>query len=618
MLSTRKLNKLVKDLSHPDPSVRRAAAHALEESDERAVHPLLNALKDENPGVQDAIARALSSIGGETVAYMLIPLLREDSYLRNTALVILKDIGKSSVRFLYPLLKDKDADMRKFALDLMGEIKEGVDAPQAVPLIKDPNANVRAAAVRTVGLLKYSKGANAVVDALNDEEWVAFAALETLGELKDPASIGRIAGIIKTGSAALRAAAIETLGNIGHRGAADALSSILPGASGEDKASIIRSLLQIGVTPSMAGVADEMMRMLLAGDESDWDDRLLAMKGLAELKYEPALPHIIDIAGSLDSSLPEDEEKFPAIKEQILKFGCSRALISALEDPKLRYKGKVMACEAAGEMACLEAVPALIELSKRDERDVGRASMKALGMMKDERATGALIHAVTHHDSHVRKTAIGALGCAGGARSFDVLLSHLEAERFIDVIEVTVKSLLFIDAQRFFSLIAGFSDRVREAVARFADNIEVLGALASDGTKEVRVAAVTRLGNVGGQTALDIVLKASKDADAEVRRAAAAALGDMDTNPENIKSLLKDPDMWVRLHAVRALGRSLRQDLVGSLKPMLQDREVPVLLAAVEALARIGGREAFGVLSTLLEHENDSVRQAAVEALENL
>jgi HEAT repeat protein len=90
----------------------------------------------------------------------------------------------------------------------------------------------------------------------------------------------------------------------------------------------------------------------------------------------------------------------------------------------------------------------------------------------------------------------------------------------------------------------------------------------------------------------------------------------MEIGPDTLKPLLQDNDMWVRVHAVRTLGNSLRQDMVDTLAPMLKDSEIPVILAAVEAMAVIGGRDAFSTLSTIADHGDEAVQKAVREVLE--
>jgi len=612
-MRTTALNRLIGTLTHPDVSKRRTAAQALGEADERAIYPLIKALGDDNPGVQEAAMRSLVRIGGEVTAYMVVPLLREDSYLRNTAILILKELGSTSVEFLYPLLKDKDDDVKKFSLDLLADIREGVVPEKILPLLDETNANVRAAAIRAIGALGYKGATGRLVKALSEEEWVCFSALETLGEIMEESAVDTITGLLGSESGTLRVAALETLGRIGSARAREAIAAVIPRAAGAEKSAAVKSLVQIGIPPSMRELGEALMEMFR---ESDWEGKLIALKGLLALKERKAVRLIVDVGGSLDPSVPGDEEKLLTVKAALREFGCVEEFVGILSDPDIRYRGKVIAAEVVGHMGCREAVPALVTLYEKHTRDVRRASVRALGSMDGEEAENALIGAVSDRDSHIRKEAAAALGARGSRRAAEVLLEQLAREKYADVMEEIVKAILKADPGAVFARIGEFPAGIREAIGRFAGDIDILARLARDRELPVRVAAISGLGNLRDREARDMVIEATRDGDPEVRRTAAMALVEAEPDGEALRPLLSDPDMWVRLHAVRAMGKGGRHDALTLLKPMLKDRESPVVLAAVEAVAMVGGEIASDVLRPLQDHPDEAVRAAVRDVME--
>jgi HEAT repeat protein len=474
-----RLSKLIEDLQHPDSSKRRAAAEALADADERAIYPLIKALRDENSGVQDAAMRSLMAIGGEIVAYMAVPLLREESLLRNTALLILRSLGCAAVPLLYPLLKDKDDDVRKFSLDLLGEIVEDVSPEKVVPLLCDPNPNARAAAAKTLGSLMYREAAPELIEALKDEEWVCFSVLEALGRLNDERAIVPITGLLSSESGTLRYAAIETLGVMGSPLSSNALLAHMTKAEGFEKIAVVKSLVSIGLTPSMfeylssgtkvsiPEIADILIDMF---KNSEWDDRLIALRGLVALKDEKAISTIIDLAGMLDPSEPESEERLFIIKDALQNFGCSNVFIDILNDPAIKFRGKVITIDIVGKIKFKKAVPQLIKLIESNLRDVRRAGIRALGEIAasgeapedGENINSSLLTAVDDYDSHVRKAAITALGDIGERSAYGPIMDLLKVEKYQDVIEEAVRSLMNIDFALFLSNIDKLDDRVRE------------------------------------------------------------------------------------------------------------------------------------------------------------
>jgi HEAT repeat protein len=460
------MKKLLRNITHEDPSIRRSAAESLSEGDERAIYPLIKALRDDNFGVQDAAMHSLMAMRGEVTAYMVLPLLREDSFLRNTALVILTEIGEDAIPLLPELLNDKDDDVRKFALDLIHDIKHCDYPDKVVELIeKDPNTNVRAAAAEAIGKLQFKDAVPHLINALNDEEWVCFSALEALTEMQDDSSIDAIEKLLGNSSETIRFAAIETLGKINTPKSIKALMNHIEIAEGFERKATISNLIKLGTVPSAPGVSDTLIELL---NDGEWDEKLLAIRGLVELNEASAIKHIIDIAGQLDTSNPDDEDKLYFIKES---FNCDNELIEILNNQDFKFRGKVLAIETVGNIQCKGAVPSLINLLKSDLRDVRRSSIQSLAKIDSDDAKDCLIDAVSDHDSHVRRSAITALGKIGDMSSFEPLMKMLKSEKFSDVIYEFVIALMNINSEEFLSRINEFSDNVREIASNYSPDL---------------------------------------------------------------------------------------------------------------------------------------------------
>jgi HEAT repeat protein len=616
IIGTERLAKLIKGLAHPDSTHRRSAAEALSYSDERAIYPLIKALKDDNPGVQDAAMRSLISIGGEVTAYMVIPLLRDEPYLRNTAMIILKEIGSVTIPLLYSLLKNKDDNVRKFAIDLICKIKQ-CNYPQEMAriLASDPNPNVRASAAKAIGILHYKDALPQLLEALRDEEWVCFSALESLAMLKDESSIEPIASLLNSPHDVIRYAAIDTLGRIASPRSSKDLLSHLQKAVGFEKTATIKSLVLIGITPAMSEISDVLIDMFRNGD---WDERLIILKGLVGLQDAKAIYTIIDIAGSLDPSEPDAEEKLLIIKDALRNFGCSNALIDMLNDTGIKYRGKQIAIESLGDLGCEKAVPHLIRLLKSKFRDVRRAAVMALDKINDEDAKQALIDSIYDYDGHVRKATVSTLGKVGDKTSIQPILKLLYTERYQDVIEEAVMALLNIDPAALFSHLDEFCGYVKEATGKYAKDINILLSLSEDKVLKIKLAAIVGLGKIQDERVYKRLAKAIHDDEPEVRKASVKAMGELHCCHNEIKSTLNDKDMWVRFYAVKALGNSLRQDMIKPLIPLLYDKEVPVVLSTIDALAKLDGKEAFNILNPLLNHSDSSIRERVHQVINSI
>jgi HEAT repeat protein len=615
MKATEELSTIIRDLAAPDPSERRIAAETLATADERAIYPLIQSLRDENPGVQDAAMRSLIAIGGEVTAYMTLPLLRESPFLRNTARIILSQIGTTAVPLLRPLLADKDDDIRTFAVDLISNIGS-CEYPEEIKrlLEMDPNQNVRASAAKALGVLGYRNGLQALIGALKDSEWVCFSALESLSVINDDACIEPILVLLQNPSDTARYAAIETLGEIGSNRAIASLISLLPKSNDIEKTAIVKSLVQIGMTPAMAEVADLLVELFMKGD---WDDRLLALKGLADLRYEQAIPAILDSAGALDPSAPESEDRLAAVKQALIRFGCAPPLIASLADPAVRFRAKTIAIEVIADLRCQEAVRPLLQIMDGDLREVRRSAALALAEMPGEEALQALRKCIDDRDGHIRNVAFSALGRIGDHTSFDHVFRHLDLENYQDVLEETVKALLMIDAERLFSYLNVLSPKVKEIIGRYTANIDVLLALSRDRELGIRLAALTGLGRIQDERAHKRLSEALAMGDLEMRKAAVLALGALHCSVADVKQALEDADMWVRLYAVKALGDSQDPTAATAVLPLLSDKDVPVVLSAIDSLVQLGSADST-TLSVLRGHNDEAVRQRVATAMERL
>ena len=612
-LTTKRLSRLIKDLAHPDASKRRSAAEALSGADERAVYPLIRLLKDENPGVQDAAMHSIISIDGETTVYMILPLLRGEPFLRNTAVIILKEIGTAAVPLLQELFSDKDNNIRKFAIDLISEIGYCTHHDSLITILRDdPDTNVRVAAAKAIGALNYSDGVPHLIKALRDEEWVCFAALESLAGIADESAIEPILSLLRIPSEAVRYAAINTLGAIGSSHARDALIRHLEQAEGMEKIAAIRSLSQIGSIPKMPGVADALIELFTDGD---WDDRLIALRGLVEIKEDRALPYIIDIAGSLEPSEPESEEKLFIIKGTLRKFGCTEGFIKILLNPSLKYRGRILAIDTIGEMGCENAVPSLMTLLNDRLNSVRSASFRALGKMNIREAQRGIITALEDGDGHIRREAVTALAHIGDKESVEPLLKILKAEKYNDVLEEAVKALLRIDPAVLRLNLNGYRDTVKEIIARYSQNRDVLLRLSSDVDLRVRVAALSRISTIHDDRVYKLLKEALHDPQPEIRRAAIRGMADMNCY-EELPSVLKDKDDWVRIQAIKALGQSSNENMLEVLASSLDDGALSVVLSAIDAIANIGGKKALNVITPLLQHHTKEIREKAMEVIQ--
>jgi HEAT repeat protein len=113
----------------------------------------------------------------------------------------------------------------------------------------------------------------------------------------------------------------------------------------------------------------------------------------------------------------------------------------------------------------------------------------------------------------------------------------------------------------------------------------------------VRKFAVILLGNLKDPRAMEPLAMAQYDLYHEVGKIAAVALAGFGVPAVPLLSgALQHPEMWIRIHAVRALGGIKDPESTTLLLEMLNDPEREVKKQAIESL---GGRKDPAVLTTL-------------------
>ena len=128
------------------------------------------------------------------------------------------------------------------------------------------------------------------------------------------------------------------------------------------------------------------------------------------------------------------------------------------------------------------------------------------------------------------------------------------------------------------------------------------------------------LERTGDSRAVELLVTALRDPDAEVRRAAVEALGRSGDSEVMLllRESLRDENARVRQAAVEVLGRSGDPEVMFLLRERLRDEDARVRQAAAEALGRSGDLEGMSLLRESLEDQNAGVRLSAVEALGRL
>lgn len=593
-----------------DPAVRREhLAAAAERGTEPDVDLLVDALRDEHPGVQQAAVTGLIRVGGAVVVGRLVGLLRESPAIRNMAIEVIGRVLPEAIEAVLPLLTSPDPHVRRLIVDALGPPSDPRVVGPLREMLRDPSPNLRASAAEALGRLHVREAVPALTALLNDEEWVVFSAVTALAEIGDPEGLAPLLTLAGRGDDAARAAAVEALARLDRDGSTlPALLDLAAEAKPELRSALVKALVTLAErveAPVWTRLDREAWLTILteACREADREVRLAAITGLGRLGDPRGARVVLDAYEAWPDGGEEVED---AVVAALVGTADVREIIRAAGPDEDRLCAA--AARALGELRAREAVAALaaVRASSRNW-ELRRLATAALGRIGTPDALDRVAEAVDDETGHVRVEAVRQLGRSGRAADVRSLLAKLETERYREVRDQIVDTVLRVAppdvVARFLPLLGHARPEVRESAARaigLAQPPQGLSALCdavSDPEWSVRQAVIEALGQYDDPAALGPLLLAMSDDHEKVRLAAVIGLARWD-RPEARQVLLtqglRDPDAWVRYRAVERLGALRAAEATPLLSAIAAGDREPSLVrrAAVAALERIGGAPA--------------------------
>ena len=645
-------------LQGQDPSVRREVLGELaERGQEEDITILVASLRDNSPGVQQAAINGLIHIGGSAVVTPLVGMLREPPAIRSMVMEVIEKVGADALESAIPALDSADPNVKKIIVDAIGKAGKARSIPLLLALGEDPNANVQAAVAEALGHLASSSAGPktdgqalprdtqaasqvravvaALIKLLRDQEWVAFSAIAALAEIGDPSALPPLLSLIQRGPEALRHIAIDAVAKLDLDGSSTSeLADLALHGDKSLRPTLVKTLVTIadrtGSTTWATDDPDRWLKMMLPLlDHADPGTKLSAITGLGYLRDRRATGPLLLMYRRLDTLSEEIEDR---VVDALVGAGSAQQLIEAIQQDE--DQAGTVAIRALGELRSEEAVPVLAEV-RRTSQDWRRRirALDALGLIDTDKAMEAIVEAVDDSTGYVRREAARLISRSGRTTSVQTLLLRLKSERYQDVREQIVESLVGLGTPEvnaeLVELLGHDWPPVRESAARgiglgkIPEGLEPLMCAVDDPEWRVRKAVIEAIGRYDDVRAIPSLILGLSDDHEAVRVAATVGVARWKT-PDARKALmiqsLRDADLWVRHKAVERLGDDRVREAVPTLAKIATLRSNPTLLrcAAVKALARIGSAQVHDVLSALLNDEEHDLHEAAEQALKSL
>jgi HEAT repeat protein len=284
--------------------------------------------------------------------------------------------------------------------------------------LDDDNADVRLAAVQSLGNLQDPAAIAALAKALKEDTdaRVREAAAWSLGEIDDNRAVPHLLEALKAEkSPKVKEKIVSALGEIDDASAAPGIAAALKDPAPEVRRAAVNALHELedpnSLTPLMSMIRDD-----------DVEVRRQLAQALGHFENPVALDAIIALTRDSDADVRSNAV------DALNQFDDPRTvapLTAALKDANANVRSQ--AADALGSIDNLATAPrALIDALTDTNRDVRRNAASALGNIGDEAAVPALKKLVGDNDAETRRHAVEALKDIGGAEAIQALMGLLK------------------------------------------------------------------------------------------------------------------------------------------------------------------------------------------------
>src|SRR5688572_4006763 len=564
---------------------------------------VLQALEHPNWRVRESAVEHLARLAAPAGIAALLHSVRDNHRsfgLLNSALEILRLTDVDVHSTLVDFLGGEDEDLRIQAALALGNQNDARAVPALIIALKDPSPNVVYHSIEALGKMHAHAATEALTTIAESRDFfLAFPALDALGEIGDPLIVDRLLPLLQ--DPILREPAAQALGRIADESVVEPLVQVLNGRDAPTEV----------IATSLVTLYDRFERLHREG-------RYIAELCGRSIRA-PGVQNLIDaLAG----------ETAVDLRPLVMVLGWSRSpsaasfLARRLGSPGVQDE-VVDALVSYG----FSVVDSLMEQLHSEDIEVRSSAVAAIGRIRDKRATSALT-ALLARDEELRIPILAALTSIGDPTALDSLFALL-ATPDAAVRRGVVSALNSLASPEMLDRVTGLLDDenpgVREAAVRIAgyfgyrQSVDPVLLRCNDEDENVRRAAIEHLPYLDDPRVAGVLAQALKQEVPSVRAAAAAALSHEDSSRSIscLMAALDDSDPWVRYFTARSLDRLRAREAGSSLQRVAEsDPFHQVRIAALEALSTIDTERAASVAKVLRSSQDPDLRRAAGVVLE--
>jgi len=584
------INLIIDSLKDPDPEVRIAAANGLLTMNAKeSVSELINALNDTDKRVCSAIRNVLIKFNMKDILQKNL-IENPNPQVREQIAVILGEMGdKTDIPFLIRALNDNDF-VRFSAIKSLGKIGDESCVRNLINVLDDTLCEIKIEAAHSIMNIESHNSITEIIKLLDDRDPYVRKEVEPILDrmISKETYLFFIESLMKNKSPNIRIYSAKALGILGDKSAIPVLITSLKDKNEEVRAEIFKSL-------SILIDKTAVFNICFVLNDKDKKIREYVINSLSNLGDPKCIPFLIDRL-----SIEKDNQLLNLIYKTIIKIS-DRSVSNFLSNGLKNRNRYVRLCsvESINKLKLNELLPELLS-TYRAEKDID-IKFTILNTLKEIGNKSILpeLHEIliSEKNMDLKIGIIGVLKVIGDYTSIPALLECLKIGN--DILTMETEELL---------------DRLSDA-----NSVEYFKQAFSDKNIVVRAYAIKILKKYPVKSMLPFVLSVTRDKDTYIRRDAIEVLGtigDLSAVDELVRAL-NDKEEEVRTEAVKSLSKLGDPSVVKYVIPKLRDKSANVRLETVKLLKQYGNEEILKPIIKMLSKEYElNIRIEIVEIIE--
>ncbi len=608
----------------------KAQRPAQKKMSKKTLSHFIDLLRDGDNFEKEKAIEALIASPGKDVVEGIIPLLQQrNTGSRMAVLDVLKKIGSSHVDGVISMLYDENEDIRVYGCEVLSFLKDPRAIPSLIDKLVTDADNVRNAACVALGDFNDEEAVKALLNALHDDEWIAFSAIYSIGRTRLKIAAPQLLEFFKTSSEELSIAACEVLIEYEDNDILDEIFETLKGWDRPKRNTYLKTILEKGneeiFRKLKEKIGDELFEHLLNSIRYEKQYSLEIIRMLTNFRHNETCEAILGVLKEMNS----DSEDYEAILT--LFASLSDVWVSSIEGYMKREEQYLLplikACKIAGIK--LEE-PLLLDVYLTSPVDVKREIITGMPGICQANCCSIIREAIKDTDGHIKGYAVNVVGTLSLHELKDEIIDITQHD-FTDVRIKAIKTLVSLDKERAMELIKHFvydgsceDKKVYLSATHLIDsenNFPFIEKLVFDPDESVRRSTIGVIGNfIENERYVGLLQKILKDDNIPHEVLKVIKDKKLDIFKDRLVEIFIDRNkgMWTRYYALAALGVFEDRSLFNIFVNGLNDENGLIIIGCIRALADLNDKKAMSYILPFTDNPNEDVKSTAESVLEKL